>query len=617
MSFTVQSFTPQSFSIERFENWWDSQNLKRWRPRILIYDHQVENLLHEYNAFSSSNDLTIPNLSVNGSVGQTGSFQLTLRDRERNIDRSKVGPSNKVIIALSKTQYGPWYNIFSGYCSSFNVKRDQWEGLDYLMDGFGSGIILEESLTSFARQADPAYFGAVYYNPNDQNQRIDSLALELLTTTDHLANDNGISIQDRGNFDLSGIATIPDIINFIQVRYQPASAVMNYLAEKAGLFWRVDPYDKILLDSPAALHTSTLLKTFTKADQPYDKAKNLSYFAGPWGYTVPISSQSGFANVLISTSGTESKTAALQTADGDAGTLMHDTDIAQEAPVTCTTLDFITLYIRKLGSWAHEKISGAIVGSKSKGKKGPDMKNIYATFEQNLKGYKKNQSFAITMPLKKAAKTLPSNSATLWVVVRQCGEDDRNTIRVGHNGISVSLSQARSCTRPHRTDLPPESEGQPPFQLQDTSPVYMFALYYNTRVKVVAKDSLSAWRYGEVEQFVDLSWTKDFRTVVDTLFTMLEYTAKPKMIFPTQTITIPEPPLMAGDIVSLVDEKAGLTNANRTMVDVLDVRYTFDANNAESVLGTRYCEATVTGLYDFLAVEFGNVDFNSDLRFDV
>lgn len=618
MSFTSQSFSPISFSIERYENWWDSQNLKRWRPRILIYDHQVENLLHDFSAFETDNDINIYNAQVSNSVGQAGSFSLSIRDREQNIDRSKVGPSNKVVIAISKNSYGPWYNILSGYCNSFDIKRDQWSGLDYIMTGFGSGIILEESLTSFNRSADPAYFGATYYTPNDFNQRIDSLARELLTTTRHLANDNGISVQERGNFSLGGIAVLPDILNYVAVRYQPVSAVMNYLAEKGGLFWRVDAYDKIFLDTPAALHKSTLIKTFTKNDQPFDKAKNLSYFAGPWGYTIPISNQSGFANVLISTSGTETKTAALQEANGGTGQSLHDSDVAQEFPINVPNLNSITLFIKKVGDWIDSQLSGMLTGSKADNS-GPDLKNIISTFSQDLSSWPTNTAKPVSMPLQKASSQLPSggSGSTAWIVINQTGTDDQNTAIAYSNGVSVAVARARSSHRRHRPDLPQDSEGQPPFQLTETSPIYMFAIYYNTRIKVVAKDSLSAWRYGEVEQFVDLSWTRDFRTVVDTLFTMLEYTAKPKMIFPAQIVTIPEPPFEAGDIVSLVDEKAGLTNANRTMVDVLDVKYSFDANNAESALGTRYCEITVTSLYDFLAHEFGNVNFDNDLRFDV
>lgn len=615
MSYTTTSFSPDSFSTIKYEKFWDEQRLKRWRPRILIYDHQVETLLHDFNAFEDDNDINIYQANVANAVGSAGSFEISIRDRERNIDRSKVGTSNKVVISIAKFPYGPWYNILSGYTESFNVKRDKWEGLDYTLNGFGSGIILEESITSFKREADRAYFGATYYTPNDWLLRIDNLARELLTTTYHLANNNQISIKDRGNFDLSGIAEIPDVLNHVGVRYQPVSAVLNNLAERGGLFWKVDPYDRIIVDTPAKLHKSTLLKTFTKQDKPTDLALNLAYFAGPWGYTIPISSQSGFGNVLISTSGTQSKLAALEAANGDTGESLHDSDIAQEFPLTTSNMSSISLFIKKVGDWIDAQMSGIITGSKSDG--GPDLSNIIASFQQDISSMASGTKKAITMPIIKASKSLPAGSGNAWVVINQTGTDDQNTAIAYSNGTAVAKANKRSCKRQHRDDLPADAEGQPPFVLTEYSPTYMFAIYYDTRVKIVAKDALSAWRYGEVEQFIDLSWTKDFRTVVNTLFTMLEYMAKPKMIFPSQTITIPEPPLEAGDIVSLVDEKAGLTNANRTMVDVLNVNYGFDANNPESALGTRYCDVTVTGLYDFLAVEFGDINFDSDLRFDV
>ena len=105
--YTKKGYTQLGYTAEDFDKYWTDANLRYWRPRVKIYAHDGTTLLHDYNSFSNSNDIQIEYAQCQELIGNTGNFTIRIRDDERNIDRSKVGNANKIVIQMSQTAGGP------------------------------------------------------------------------------------------------------------------------------------------------------------------------------------------------------------------------------------------------------------------------------------------------------------------------------------------------------------------------------------------------------------------------------------------------------------------------------------------------------------------------------
>ena len=331
-----------------------------WRPRIQIYDHQDTSiLLHEYNSFKDTNDLTIETITTQEQIGTAGTFSFRIRDNERNIDRTKVGNACKVVISIAKQPYGPWRNISSGFVEKFQVQRDKLNGLRYTLGGYGSGIIIQEILTNFRKSATRISLGSADPDPNDFTMQAKNLMKTLLTDTDHLISSTTSAVE-KGNFDLSLISNDLDtFIPSISVANNPLATGMNSINERSGSIWGVNAYDQVWAWYPSAAHSGVILKTFKPSEKLIDRNYSPSYFFGPWDYTIPID-QDSFGNVLISFAGTPSKAGSSSTTTGSTtgtggggnatGTPLGTVEVAQQINVTTPGISQISVMLQKIRS---------------------------------------------------------------------------------------------------------------------------------------------------------------------------------------------------------------------------------------------------------------------------
>lgn len=606
-------YTTIGYTTEEFNSYWDAVNLKRWQPRVLIYDYTATELLHDYNPFTS-NDIRIQHISTQEAEGSTGTFKIVIDDRERNIDRSKVGNANKVIISIGQHPQGPWHPILSGYVEDFKVLRDRTTGLKYEMSGYGSGIIIEEVITSFKKAAYPLNFGSPVKDTNDPNMRVCNLFRSLLEDTDHLVSSK-VSIKDKGGFDLSLIQDAVDaFIPEIKFKNQSAAQPANALSERGGAIWGVNAKDQVWLHHPGTVYSGVTLKTFKPNEKWNDKFGDVSYFFGDWNYHMPINSDT-FANVLIGHSGTEPKPGDSSTDVGsnpdDNGTPIGDEEPVQEIPVTIPDLSMIGVILKKIGPLTKAFANGLIYANLN----GKPSKDAIATFQLDLR----NLLDEIPTPVytQNIVKTSVNASSqiqvgnSVYMSVQSVSQNNingqGNNIVWMHNGQIIIGNPKPSGSRPN-TNPTPNEEPKPPFVIKPDSNTYTYATFYNTRTKVIAKDPLSIERYGEVEKYVDINWTTDFRTVNDLLVSMLEFTAKPKMIFNVEKVSIPNPPFQVGQTVSVVDDISGLNRGTNTLAEIISVGYEFSADDPTSAVGTFFCDLGIGSSYDYITYEDINID---------
>jgi hypothetical protein len=609
--YTKAGYSQLGYTSEEFDKYWTDANLRLWRPRVQIYDYTASELLHDYNSFSNNNDINLEYCQCQEAIGNTGNFTLTIRDDERNIDRSKVGNANKVIISMAKTQAGPWYNIASGYVENMGVLRNRKDGLKYTLAGFGSGIIIQETLSSFKRAAYPLRFGSSKPDTNDPNMKVYNLVKSLLRDTDHLVSSK-ISTKDKGGFDIDTLISkdVDVFLPEVRTKYQPQGQTINFLNERVGSIWGVNAYDQVWMWYPGSIHSGITLKTFKKNEKWNDYVWNTSYFFGPWNYSMPIDSDT-FGNVLVSIAGTEPVPGAQSTDEGSVndGTPIGDDEPCQQIPITIPDLTMLGVILMKIGDLAENFVNGLLYANYN----GKPSTDPIATFKLDISHLIQGVPNACYT---KDIRPTTTNSGTqiqvgnsVFMSIQATSQNNLNgqgnNVVWMHNGEIIVGNPTPSGSRPN-TNPTPGSEPKPPFTIDPDSPTYTFATFYNYRTKVIVKDPISIARYGEVERFIDINWTTDFRTINDLLLLMLDYTAKPKMNFAIEKVSIPAPPFQVGKNVTVIDDISGLGKGTNTIADILSTGYEFDAYG-DSGVGTYYCDLGIGSLYDYLVYENLNV----------
>ncbi|MDN5844792.1 MAG: hypothetical protein L0H53_00785 [Candidatus Nitrosocosmicus sp.] len=610
--YTKRSYSSISYTSEFYDAYWNQANLRRWRPRVLIYDFTGTTLLHDYNSFSSdsSNDINLQYCNCQEQLGNTGNFSLRIRDDERSIDRSKVGNANKVVIQMAQHTNGPWFNIHSGYVENMKVMRNRMDGLEYGLSGFGSGIIIQETLSSFKKAAYPVSLVSTKPDINDPNMKTYNLVKAILTDTKHLVSSK-VSIKDKGGFDIDTFISkdVDVFLPEIKTNYQPAARTIDFVNERAGSIWGVWPTDQVFVHYPGAVSSKVTLKTFKENEKFADIASQTSYFFGNWDYNMPISSDS-FGNVLVSIAGTEPVPGSLSNNQGDpqtGGDPIGDEEPCQTIPITIPFLKIIGVILQKVGPLTEKFAKGLLYANLN----GKPSKDPIATFKfdlghliDNIPAPCYSEDISQTS-INSSSQIQVGNSVFMSVQATSQNSinNQGNNIVWMHNGTIIVGNPTPSGSRPN-TSPAPGDEPKPPFTIDPDSPTYTYATFYNYRTKVIAKDPLSIARYGEVERFVDINWTTDFRTVNDLLMLMLEYTAKPKMIFNIEKVSIPtNNPFNVGKTVNVIDVIAGLAQGTNTVADITSVGYEFDSNSPDSAIGTYFCDLGIGSLYDYLQHE--------------
>ena len=614
--------------------------------RVVITIRDVSNdptyLIH--NSFAppvpESGSPSIYYCDVDLAYGQSGTFTIKINDPESQLDPTKIGLGNRVWIQAGRTP-DKLFNLISGICETFQPIRGNYGLLGYVMTGMGTQQILNERVVNFLRSAQRRIG-----NPNkpfydDPTMKANLLFKELLERTDIIPT-NYPAIKHTlspGMFNTSDLvdANVDTFIASLTEPYVEASQVANSIADMAGAIWGVEAGapnepDKVFLRFPSTSHSGILIK-----DKPQDRneytAKNVSYVRaaqGGWSYTDSRRKEDGFTNKIFSKTGAD-QVSGTASEGADNFTHVCGTEIAQQITVNSTQFRdlAVTVGIEGVGeqtpsgtitSW-DPKTSKFVIVNDDNGRPGPILE-LEMIFPLNLKNGEVKAIF-LELPQAHQLKTLrPGDKA--WLIMYQEGVLTWSTstgnypdgcgtplpdfaLRWHHDGGTSGKSALRTVcsTGPFSsvgsTRTPPTNDYTSGWVVNNAGPTYSHLFFDSFSHIVEASDQDSINKYGEVDSFIDATWITDEDTMSQFLASVLQYAAKPRRIYEMTEVFIPYSSiLMPGQLVTVVDTKAGFSPERNTVAEVQEVRYEFSAESpGKDPVGAHTCEVRLLGYVDY------------------
>ena len=614
--------------------------------RVVITIRDVSNdptyLIH--NSFAppvpESGSPSIYYCDVDLAYGQSGTFTIKINDPESQLDPTKIGLGNRVWIQAGRTP-DKLFNLISGICETFQPIRGNFGLLGYVMTGMGTQQILNERVVNFLRSAQRRIG-----NPNkpfydDPAMKANLLFKDLLERTDVIPT-NYPAIKHTlypGQFNTSDLVdgNVDTFIPSLTEPYVEASQVANSIADMAGAIWGVEAGapnqpDKVFLRFPSTTHSGILIK-----DKPADRneytAKNVSYVRaaqGGWSYTDSRRKEDGFTNKIFSKTGAD-QVSGTASEGADNFTHVCGTEIAQQITVNSTQFRdlAVTVGIEGVGeqtpsgtitSW-DPKTSKFVIVNDDNGRPGPILE-LEMIFPLNLKNGEVKAIF-LELPQAHQLKTLrPGDKA--WLIMYQEGVLTWSTstgnypdgcgtplpdfaLRWHHDGGTSGKSALRTVcsTGPFSsvgsTRTPPTNDYTSGWVVNNAGPTYSHLFFDSFSHIVEASDQDSINKYGEVDSFIDATWITDEDTMSQFLASVLQYAAKPRRIYEMTEVFIPYSSiLMPGQLVTVVDTKAGFSPERNTVAEVQEVRYEFSAESpGKDPVGAHTCEVRLLGYVDY------------------
>ena len=438
-----------------------------------------------------------------------------------------------------------------------------------------------------------------------------------------------------GQFNTSDLVdgNVDTFIPSLTEPYVEASQVANSIADMAGAIWGVEPGapnqpDKVFLRFPSTTHSGILIK-----DKPEDAAeytaKNVSYVRaaqGGWSYTDSRRKEDGFTNKIFSKTGAD-QVSGTASEGADNATSLATIEIAQQITVNSTQLRDIafTFHVEGRGEeiqtstgifyTAHD-VDFAIVNDDN-GRPGSIVEmrsNIPITQLAN----NEIRTLFLQLPQSHTLKSLRPGDKAWLICFREGGVfwesgsgDVCGTPNEGcsgwwhHDGGTTGRSAIRTVCgrRPSLGNgyIPSKEDTTSGWVVNNAGPTYSHLFFDSFSHIVEASDQESINKYGEVDSFIDATWITDEDTMSQFLASVLQYAAKPRRIYEMTEVFIPYSSIfMPGQLVTVVDTKAGFSPERNTVAEVQEVRYEFSAESpGKDPVGAHTCEIRLLGYVDY------------------
>ena len=112
------------------------------RPRVTIKTVDDADTLYTFDAFSTSNPITLTDLSTENAISESGSFAMTINDHNNEIPKDNIHDV-KVYIEFGKTDTS-FKHFIIGYGHIFDIIRPDTAAQFYGLSGVGSAQWLSE-----------------------------------------------------------------------------------------------------------------------------------------------------------------------------------------------------------------------------------------------------------------------------------------------------------------------------------------------------------------------------------------------------------------------------------------------------------------------------------------
>lgn len=577
------------------------------RFKVIIKDRINGSTLYsidQYLGLVENEGLNLTNVNVKTGMDVAGDCTLQFFDNRRMIDLKKVGNGNIVIVQLAKDDPADFVNIFYGFCNDMVPIRSSATTLKWQMHSWGSQIIFNEILCNFTKSAKKRSLLDPTPQLDDPDMRGYNLYRDLVTNR-NVPIYGGKSIQEIGGMTINGIDhKVKSFIGGVNAKIQYASTIHRTLLDAVGAIGGVDANNDIYYRYPTRVHSGITVKApVSQADADKDYGAMTSYVIGP--YSAPRSTNlDDFANII-----TGRATVARNFLNGTPGDDGEETlvfkAIAQRFIPSSGVFDDIALWLKKIGTPTSSKnqVNGAILTDNNFR---PSTKSV-AVFSISLDAIE--DDFKAIYP---TDLTVKSNNIDItkahWIVLYErsghhSGDSDPdNTVAWGTNGDTTTPGQYSAIAQGGDKDANLSNL----WVVFPAGPTYGYATFQVKRRQSFAVDPLSVDRYGPKMVPMDSTFIDDDFTLNKFLHVELQERAKPKILFPTFTCTIPNNKVFReGEMVTFIDENNPMfTLAKYQQGLISQVEYNWDINDTTqpyTPLGIRTCKLLFTGRYDWIS----------------
>lgn len=584
---------------------------KIYSPMLQLFDKDW-NILFTYDSFAGSNPIHLEYLDCEATVGSTGTWSAIINDYEKSLDRNTLGIGNRVIIWKGQNA-SSYTRIFTGVCRYDENVRNRGDALSYLLTGYGTQYIVNERVINFAKSAPRkdalTSTGSYIFDVNMQANNI----VRAIVSDPNSQPVAHPTIQESGNFDLSGIdARVDNFIPAIFLPYIDANIALDQISTLVGGEWGVDYNNRFYLRFP---DTGADVDTITikwKPDYVNDDPSLTAYMvSGEQRYGRSMRKEDGFANRLFALTAAKQLINSSSQATGGSDDLSSKAIAQRIIPGSAKFRD-LALSLSKVGApdtSSDPNLHGKIV--LDNGNDSPNMRAMVGQFDIPLDdipgGSSPSTIYKFNVTYASRVNVVPS--LKYWLVLYQVGElnDQNNTIRWYHNNDYTTDNQFSASKSPGTVH--DDSNEEIGWMVSDTGPTFAYAAFSSLSHVSIAWDARSIDRWGLVDGFVNNSSISDFDTMNRYLYAILQFSAKPKLMYTLTNVSMPlGNNIIPGQLVQIVDDVSGLTRAKNRFAEAMSVRYEWGskggtAGGGSSAAGTNLCTTSLLGYYNFLTEE--------------
>jgi hypothetical protein len=563
------------------------------KPIVEFYDRNMK-FIDSFNSFRTSWEtprIPINRVEVVNTKGQSGNFAISIIDHSGDLDRSRIGERNFVVIKGGREE-GKMKNMIFGIATNMTLQRGRGDVQYWVMTGYGSGLIFAETLLDVKKSAAFSTVETGTFDTHDSSMFSGNLIYDIVTNPDYPM-DEKISIQQRGNFKLNKInKAISDFIPNLNARRVEAGALCNHIAEATGADFGVSTENEIIYDYGSFHLSGVTVKQYVEEEKSLDMGAKTSYFVGDWTADYSTLKETGFSNVLVTSTGKLRET-IISSALSDSWIDTWNKDIAQQIPVTTEFRDLVFMMTK--------------VGQGS-----PNLTTLHGHIKADRNGYPTGTDVALfDIPMKDIPmadvpapigisnieynpNTIPS-SGLVWVIFYERG-NSANQVRVWHDNLYSGfdgVTRFKSAIRPLPNgrvdpDEPPHNS-RDGWQISANGPQFTFSAFQVFSFTGVFEDPFSSERYGRVVSPYDAPWTDDLQTVSKTAHAILMTSAKPKGDYVLNQVFVPENYYFpVGDRFVVVDRHSGHTPDVARTLEIAQSRIVWDASLNQ--MGTHFMQ---------------------------
>jgi len=582
------------------------------RPRITIKTVDGEDTLYTYNAYDTSHDININSVSMNNSVGETGTFTMSINDHNNEIGKDNIH-NVKVFLELGKTE-PTLQHFLIGYGDLFEVDRPHTNAQFYHLSGFGSKIwayqLYIHRHERYSRDSGDAKMHNIITNAYTKR------TWRPLKKQDE-------SIEDIVGWDRSGISTtINTPYTVIDETFTYFGDFLDKMSDVTGAVWFVDystGQEILTFKNKSQLMTKVLIKSGDLQDRTNDRATKTAYIISAFSVADDSTTSAGFENRLYSTTFQDSEEIwPLDPVNYAAGSLpINNKALGQQVVIDndARRIKSIELHLRKIGEPAspNDRVNGGIFMDKLNK---PNMTYTLDTFKIDLSSIEEHGT-KINVPVDISVKKLDAAETKIWVVLFQRSGNDEtvfpegdhlgdpiddpdNTIVWAHNNkfntAQTVNGEAVYSGKADGGDF--DSKSKLSWQTDHMGPTFYVKIFSDIR-RLFARTNGRSKREDRLrELFVPTDFLKDPGDVSRFLSLNLSNTSKGRRGIANVRVRVPD------EFLFRPYQQVAFHDGLSDIDDILQVQsasYTCDSGgNGDVPLGTLYGDITLSGSYNTL-----------------